>query len=68
MMKNNEIIKVAALVVLTAALLYRKYKKKKTGRPDKDKNARQIDLLITFMQMMIMNRIQKRTAKNSSLS
>lgn len=40
-MKNTEIIKVAALVTLTAALLYRKYKnKKKSGastavKPDK---------------------------------
>jgi hypothetical protein len=33
MMKNTEIIKVAALVALTAALLYRKYaNKKKSGR------------------------------------
>jgi hypothetical protein len=28
-MKNTEIIKVAALLLLTAALLYRKYRKKK---------------------------------------
>jgi hypothetical protein len=40
-MKNTEIIKVAALVALTAALLYRKFtNKKKTGgsaqgKPDK---------------------------------
>jgi len=33
MMKNTEIIKVAALVALTAALLYRKYTiKKKSGK------------------------------------
>jgi len=36
-MKNNEIIQIAALVVIAAALLYRKYgKKKKTdGRGEK---------------------------------